>query len=87
MLMDIKKLLIEREEMSLADLARHFYVSEAVMEAMLAQWQKKGRIVRFDAGGACSSSCGGCSESNETATSYRWKPIAEKPIFTRVNTD
>jgi len=84
MLMDIKQLLIEREQMSLTDLARHFYVSESVMLSMLEQWIKKGRVVKSEFSGSCSSSCGSCTESSETQIYYRWKPVAEKPIFTQL---
>ena len=81
--MDIKKLLIEREEMSLTDLARHFYVSEDVMTSMLAQWIRKGRVVKSEQSGLCGSSCGSCDESSEVKIYYRWKAVAEKPIFTQ----
>ena len=85
MLMDIKNLLIERQQMSLVDLARHFYVSESIMSGMLSHWQKKGRVELIDASGGCGSSCSsGCDETAESKTYYRWKEIPEKPIFTKV---
>ena len=84
MLMDIKNLLKERGEMTLTDLGRHFYVSESVMTAMLAQWQKKGRILTRSTSGSCGSTCGGCTESSDDQTYYRWKSVAEKPIFAQV---
>lgn len=71
--------------MSLTDLARHFYVSESIMEDMLTHWQKKGRLEVVDASGACGTGCGTCSESEESKRYYRWKPVAEKPIFTKMN--
>ncbi|WP_444994116.1 FeoC-like transcriptional regulator [Aliikangiella sp. IMCC44359] len=84
MLLKIKKLLSEREEMSLTDLARHFYVSEGVMESMLEQWLKKGKVSKRENSGSCSSSCGSCSEASDVKVYYRWKSVAEKPIFTSV---
>ena len=84
MLMDIKKLLIERQQMTVVDLSRHFYVSETIMLGMLSHWQKKGRLDIVDANGACGTGCGSCSESEESKIYYRWKKIAEKPIFTKV---
>jgi putative ferrous iron transport protein C len=85
MLMDIKKLLIEREQVSLTDLARHFYVSESIMLGMLSHWQKKGRVESFDASGACGTGCGSCSESEQSKMYYRWKKVAEKPIFAKLS--
>lgn len=82
--MDIKKLLMEREQMSVLDLARHFYVSESIMLGMLSHWQKKGRVEVIDASGSCGTGCGICSESEESKIYYRWKKVAEKPIFTKV---
>lgn len=87
MLMDIKNLLIERERMSLTDLARHFYVSEDVMVSMLAQWIKKGKVKKMEMSGLCGSSCGSCSESAEVQTYYQWKKIAQKPIFTQLKSE
>jgi len=85
MLMEIKQLLLQREQMSLTDLSRHFYVSESVMQSMLQVWQKKGRLEVKQQSGSCSSSCGSCDESNDINTLYRWKRVAEKPIFTKVS--
>ena len=84
MLMEIKQCLIEREQMTVTDLARHFYVSESIMVSMLSHWQKKGRIEKIDASGACGTGCGSCSETEESKIYYRWKKVAEKPIFTKV---
>jgi len=84
MLMDIKKLLIERGQVSVTDLARHFYVSESIMLGMLSHWQKKGRIEIIDASGACGTGCGSCDESEQSKIYYRWKAVAEKPIYMKV---
>lgn len=80
MLTDIKSILIERKQMSLTDLARHFYVSESIMQGMVAHWLKKGRVEVIDASGGCGDVCG-CSESEGSKIYYRWKTVAEKPIF------
>ncbi len=82
MLMDIKKLLEEREHMSLVDLARHFYVSETIMQSMLDQWVKKGRVEIKEQGGLCGTACGSCDEATQIKTIYHWKKVAQKSIFT-----
>ena len=84
MLFEIRELLIERQQMSLADLARHFYVSEELLLGMIEHWQKKGRIETVDASGYCGTECGTCDESEGTKLYYRWKTIAEKPIATKI---
>ncbi len=88
MLMQIKKLLQEREQMTLTDLARHFYVSEAVMQSMLDQWIKKGRVeVKELNNGLCGTSCGSCDEAEQNKTAYFWNKVAQKPIFTKFSND
>ena len=54
------------------------------MQGMLAHWQKKGRVELIDASGGCGTACGSCSESEESKIYYRWKKVAEKPIFAKV---
>ncbi|MET1253830.1 FeoC-like transcriptional regulator [Aliikangiella maris] len=84
MLMEIKLLLDKRGEMTLTDLANHFYVSEGMMESMLDKWMKKGKVIKWENSGSCGSSCGSCSESSEVKVYYRWKNVAQKPIFAQV---
>ena len=79
--MAIKELLIERKQITLEDLSRHFDLSEEIMVGMLEHWQKKGNVEMVDASGACGTMCGSCDESESSRVYYRWKPIAEKPIF------
>ncbi len=81
MLFAIKNLLAERKEMSLTDLARHFYVSEPVMQSMMAQWIRKGRADKVELINHCGSQCGSCDQSRELTTVYRWKPVPQKSIF------
>lgn len=81
MLMQIKQLLIERSPISLTDLSRHFHVSEGVMESMLEQWIKKGRVIRIENSGSCNTTCGACSESSEVKAYYQWQKVAQKSIF------
>lgn len=83
MLMDIKNILQEREQMTLTDLARHFYVSEAVMQSMLDQWFKKGKVEAIELANVCGSGCGSCDESAQAKILYRWRKVAQKPIFTK----
>ena len=78
--MDIKALLIERQQMSLVDLARHFYVNESVMQGMLDHWIKKGRLEKIDLSGTCGTGCGSCNEAADLKQIYRWKSVAQKPI-------
>ena len=81
MLIEIKNLLIERKQVSLLDLSRHFNVSETLMLSLLEQWSKKGRIETIDSSGICSAGCGSCDEAVDSKIYYRWKAAAEKPIF------
>jgi len=83
MLIQIKKLLQQREQMTLSDLSKHFYVSEAMMLSMLDQWLKKGRLERIELGGICGSSCGSCEEPSQVSTLYKWKSVAQKSIYTK----
>jgi hypothetical protein len=80
MLMQIKQLLQERGQMSATDLARHFYVSESVIEGMMLHWLKKGQVELCDFSANCGAGCGSCSESAALAKVYRWKKVAQKPI-------
>jgi len=83
MLMDIKNLLIERQEVSLSDLSKHFYVSEIMMQDMLTRWEKKGHIELFELDGSCGSGCGSCNEALENKIMYRWRDAPQKPIFVK----
>ncbi|MDQ7050466.1 MAG: FeoC-like transcriptional regulator [Enterobacterales bacterium] len=85
MLMDIKKLLIGRQQMSLSDLARHFYVSEIMMQDMLSRWEKKGHIESFELDASCGSGCGNCDEAMDSKLMYRWRNAAQKPIFVKAS--
>lgn len=60
MLTEIKKLLKERESISLSDLSIHFEVEESAMEKMMEIFLRKGTAKKTDIG--CSTgSCGGCT--------------------------
>jgi len=85
MLIEIKQLLIERQEMSLVDLAKHFHVSESVMVAMMDKWMKKGCVDQVESNGFCGSRCGSCNESSDIKTVYRWKKVMQKPIFAKTD--
>jgi hypothetical protein len=59
MLTEIKKLLKERESISLYDLSLHFCVEESAMENMMEIFLRKGTAKKADID--CSTgSCGGC---------------------------
>ncbi len=83
MLMDIKALLQQREQMTLTDLARHFYVSELVMLSMLEKWKAKGNIQTIELGEFCGTSCGSCDEPSENKVLYKWRQTAQKSIYTQ----
>ncbi len=85
MLIEIKKLLIEREQVSLMDLSRSFHVSETLMLSLLEKWINKGRVQKVDSSGMCGTGCGSCNEAEESKIFYRWKSVAEKPIFIRAD--
>lgn len=85
LLLEIKTVLEQRGQMTLSDLANHFYVSESLMQSMLDQWYKKGRLDIIETSGLCGSACGQCAESNKTSVIYRWKKITQKPIHTQTS--
>ena len=71
MLLDIKRYLMERQRVSLQDLALHFDTDDGAMRGMLATWIRKGKISKCDA-----VACGGCSSSCSTAQNeeaYEWR--------------
>ena len=71
MLLDIKRYLMERQRVSLQDLALHFDTDADAMRGMLAAWVRKGKISKCDA-----VACGGCSSSCSTAQNeeaYEWR--------------
>ena len=60
MLTEIKKLLKERESISLYDLSIHFEAEKSAMEKMMEIFLRKGTAKKTDIG--CSTgSCGGCA--------------------------
>jgi ferredoxin len=71
MLLDIKRYLMERQRVSLQDLALHFDTDDDAMRGMLATWIRKGKVSKCDA-----VACGGCSSSCSTAQNeeaYEWR--------------
>ncbi len=60
---------------TLTDLARKFDVPESVMQGMMEQWIRKGRVLMKNEGITCDSgSCGGCTQSGCAANyiKYYW---------------
>ncbi len=76
MLLDIKRYLMERQRVSLQDLALHFDTDTDAMRGMLGTWIRKGNVTKCDA-----VACGGCSSSCSTAQNeeaYEWhEKVAE----------
>ena len=71
MQLDIKRYLMERQRVSLQDLALHFDTDDDAMRGMLATWIRKGKVSKCDA-----VACGGCSSSCSTAQNeeaYEWR--------------
>ena len=78
MLLDIKRYLMERQRVSLQDLALHFDTDADAMRGMLATWIRKGKISKCDA-----VACGGCSSSCSTAQNeeaYEWREKVAEDI-------
>jgi hypothetical protein len=70
MLLDIKRYLMERQRVSLQDLALHFDTDRDAMRGMLEAWIRKGKVIQCDA-----IACGGCSSNCSTAQqqeAYEW---------------
>lgn len=74
MLLDIKRYLMERQRVSLQDLALHFDANPDAMRGMLEAWIKKGKVRKCDA-----VACGGCSSKCSAARqeeAYEWSEKA-----------
>ncbi|GHU11360.1 hypothetical protein FACS1894185_4470 [Betaproteobacteria bacterium] len=65
---ELRSYLRERGQASLMDLAAHFGVGIGLIEALMAYWQRKGRIQESAAvcGKACAQNCG-------QVVFYRWR--------------
>jgi len=80
MLLEIKRYLMERQQVSLQDLALHFDTDTDAMRGMLATWIRKGKVTKCDA-----VACGGCGSSCTTAQqeeAYQWheKEVEAIPV-------
>lgn len=61
-----------RDHATLHDIALHLDSDESAVEAMLEQWQRKGRVERSEVlPQGCGTSCRSCSSRPEAV--YRWK--------------
>lgn len=72
MLADIRRYFMTRRKATLADLALHFDSDPDAMRGMLAQWIRKGRVVKSDLSACCSHTCSGCC-SKTAMELYEWK--------------
>jgi predicted ArsR family transcriptional regulator len=64
MLTDIKRYLQEHQQASLRDLAVHFDIDPRAMRDMMAQWMRKGTVVKTDDSTCCAHGCCmGCDKS------------------------
>jgi len=78
MLLDIKRYLMERQRVSLQDLALHFDTDADAMRGMLDTWIRKGKVTKCDA-----VACAGCSSSCSTAQqeeAYEWREKVAEAI-------
>ena len=69
MLIEIRKFLSERGVCSLLELSKHFKTSPEAMRGMLAQWQRKGKVIKEYSG--CQKGCSSCSP--DQLELYRWQ--------------
>ncbi|NTW98644.1 MAG: hypothetical protein HGB35_01645 [Geobacteraceae bacterium] len=59
-LAELKKFIIERRQVSLDEISRHFHADPELVESMLDGWMMKGRVVRKVSERMSPSCCGSC---------------------------
>ena len=62
MLFAIKAHIAAHPHISLSELAQHFDVPANAMQAMVAQWVRKGVVVATGTDDCGSGACGGCAQ-------------------------
>ena len=70
-----------RGQASLSDIALHLDAEESAVRAMLAHWERRGRVQRVSSAPGCGSSCDKCSPS--ASELYVWREnhdIQEQPL-------
>ena len=70
-LSEIKSYLMKHKRATLGDLAVHFDTEPGAMKAMLAQWVRKGRVLKFDIQSGCNKTCGQCCDATAMEI-YEW---------------
>ncbi len=84
MLLEIKRYMQERKQVSLRDLALHFDADPEAIRGMLDKWIEKGRVRKCSslACGSCASDCSAAQQEE----AYEWVelprrfiPIGSKP--------
>lgn len=83
-LADLKGYLQARRQATLADLALHLRAQPDAVRAMLAVWERKGRVRRVPVSSACGAVCPRCDPA--AADVYLWlepgdqtRPLAVVP--------
>lgn len=69
-LADVRSYVADKRQVTLADVALHFDVSEDAAQGMLDVWVRKGKIRRSRLNAACGSSCSQCAPA--TTEVYLW---------------
>jgi len=69
MLLDVQAYIRQRQRVSLKELQQHFYSAPQMLEEILAQLERKGRIEKLS-----STSCSGCCHCSQADFEvYQWK--------------
>ncbi len=76
-LIDLKNYLQTRQWVMLSDIVNHFDTTPETARTLLGHWQKKGKVLRLQAGG-CGKGCAGCSRQGEEA--FCWREQAEARV-------
>jgi len=76
MLLELKKYLMNKQEVTLEELSRHFKEAPEIIEDMLEHWINKGKVVKT----MSTEACRGCHLTCGMAhlSLYSWKDAVKK---------
>lgn len=80
-LLEIKRYIKTRHEVSLHDIQHHFDLDEAAARALLAPLIRQGHVQHIEAGSVCASGhcSSGCTQ-NAGTDRYLWRDKCFKPV-------
>ncbi len=73
----LKSYLMQREQVTLTDLANHFCSEPDLVKSMLQHWVQKNKVVHIQLS-ACKKGC--CCQNNQDLNLYRWISDGVKSI-------